>query len=861
MLPIEKIVGWMKDKPAWWRHSVKLSLSEGALSNKHLDEIYDVALVEHDIIVDEEISKLLEGSIDTTGLSDEINEVTLDKIDSVVNVGALAGDQTLSFSKHGMTIIYGDNGAGKSSYARIIKHACLSRGGVPEILGNVFEKLGQPSSANISINVNGDTVSNEWSLSFKSNSNLKSIRVFDSQAADHFVTKEDELGYKPSGLHVLEDLAEAVDYVSQRVTEEIMPGNGFVGLPAFQDTKTGRFVSQISRKTALSEVELYSATDDEIETIELLRKEIDFYRSKSPEQIRKELSSQLRQLTPLKDFIAKTISVVSDEVLSDLKENEKNFLQKKKIADDLKDKTFSGLPIRDIGGDDWRLMWDSAERYITSLDQGNSFPPQENELCPLCLQDVGKFSSEKMADFVEFLASDAVKIASDSKSRLDSKKKVIRNYRFDLAPYTSAITLADELVDGLRIQFLKLFEDLESKKDLFCAEVLPEKVTPSETEVLDKINYLVSNIEASIASISEDDDSDKIKNRKESDLQELVDKKLFRDNITAIISNIERYKLIAKYENLQEQCKSRPITEKNSEICKQEVVLPLVEAFNSELDRFGFSRFKVSPKTRGKSGAQLMKLEILDGQEPLVSKVASEGEQRCISIACFLAEMKADRRKSAVIFDDPVNSLSHQWSYRVAKRLVEESKDRQVVVLTHDIVFYKLLLEEIENVDGSSLNEICLERSRKRAGIVRSTPPWDALTTSKRVKQLQAKVRDLRKIDENGTEREFREASYAFYGYLREAWERMVEEKLLNQVVTRFGRAVQTNRLRRLIDDISQSDFDRVEQGMSRCSTYFRGHDSAPAVGDPYPTMQEIEDDLAGLSGFNDELQNERKRS
>ncbi|WP_376697583.1 AAA family ATPase, partial [Wenzhouxiangella sp. EGI_FJ10305] len=310
---------------------MKLSLSEGALSNKYLDEIYDVALVEHNIIVDEQISKLLEGSIDTTGLSDEINEVTLDKIDSVVNVGALAGDQTLSFSKHGLTIIYGDNGAGKSSYARIIKHACLSRGGVPEILGNVFEKPGQPSSANISINVNGNIVSNEWSLNFKSNSNLKSIRVFDSQAADHFVTKEDELGYKPSGLHVLEDLAEAVDYVSRRVTEEIMPGNGFVGLPAFQDTKTGRFVSQLSRKTALSEVELYSATDDEIERIELLKKEIDSYRSKSPEQIRKELSNQLRQLTPLKEFIAKSISVVSDEVFSDLKENEKDLLKKKKM--------------------------------------------------------------------------------------------------------------------------------------------------------------------------------------------------------------------------------------------------------------------------------------------------------------------------------------------------------------------------------------------------------------------------------------------------------------------------------------------------------------------------------------------------
>lgn len=861
MLPIEKIVGWIKDKPAWWQHSVKLSLSEGALSNKHLDEIYSVALVEHKIVADEGISKLLGGSIDTTGLSDEINVVALDKIDSVVNVGALAGDQSLSFSKKGMTVVYGDNGAGKSSYARIIKHACLSRGGVPEILGNVFEKSDQPSSANISINIDGNIESNEWNLSFKSNSNLKSIRVFDSQAADHFVTKEDELGYKPSGLHVLEDLAEAVDYVSRHVTEEIMPGNGFVGLPSFQDTKAGRFVSHLSRETALSEVKLYSATDEEIESIEFLKKEIASYRSKSPEQIRKELSSQLRQLTPLKEFVAKSISVVSDKVFTDLKENEKDSLRKKQLADDLKEKTFSGLPIRGIGGDEWRLMWDSAERYIISLDQGASFPLQEKELCPLCLQEIGEFSSEKMAGFVQFLASDAVRISSASKNHLDSKKADIRKYRFDLTPYASAITLADELSDEFRKHIFKLFEDLESRKHLFCGEVLPEKVAPTETGILEKINKLVSNIEASLTSIAEDDDSDRIIKRKESDLQELVDKKLFRDNLTSIISNIERYKLVAKYENVQEQCKSRPITDKNSEICKQEVVVPLVEAFNSELEKFGFSRFKVSPKTRGKSGAQLMKLEILNGREPLVAKVASEGEQRCISIACFLAEMKADRRKSAVIFDDPVNSLSHQWSYRVAKRLVEESKDRQVVVLTHDIVFYKLLLEEIENVDNSSLNEICLERSRKRAGIVRSTPPWDALTTSKRVKQLQAKVRDLRKIDENGTEREFREASYTFYGYLREAWERLVEEKLLNQVVTRFGRAVQTNRLRRLIDDISQSDFDRVEQGMSRCSTYFRGHDSAPAVGDPFPTLQEIEDDLACLSNFNEELQTKRKRS
>ena len=45
--------------------------------------------------------------------------------------------------------------------------------------------------------------------------------------------------------------------------------------------------------------------------------------------------------------------------------------------------------------------------------------------------------------------------------------------------------------------------------------------------------------------------------------------------------------------------------------------------------------------------------------------------------------------RSAIVFDDPVLSLDHRWRKRVAKRLVEETKNRQVIVLTHDLVFCK----------------------------------------------------------------------------------------------------------------------------------------------------------------------------
>ncbi|HGZ7314367.1 TPA: hypothetical protein ACOL2D_003770 [Vibrio parahaemolyticus] len=83
-----------------------------------------------------------------------------------------------------------------------------------------------------------------------------------------------------------------------------------------------------------------------------------------------------------------------------------------------------------------------------------------------------------------------------------------------------------------------------------------------------------------------------------------------------------------------------------------------------ELKSFGFNRFDIKVKTRNKAGQQHFKLELANSN----GFVVGEDEQRCIAIANFLSEMKADSRRAAVLFDDPVNSLSHQWNTKVAKR-------------------------------------------------------------------------------------------------------------------------------------------------------------------------------------------------
>lgn len=859
MTPVERIVEWIKDRPVWWRHTIRLSLNDGELNQNTQDEIYQIALMEHDLLPRDESYTEAQKAIDTTGFEPESHEVTLNRISDVINVGALAPDQLLQFSTSGLTVVYGDNGAGKSGYARILKHACLARGRAPEILGNVFVPSSAPPSAKITVEIEGVEEEKQWHSKSGSDAKLKSIRVFDGEVADNFVSDEDELGYKPLGLYLLEDLAGAIDYVKTRVAEETMPGNGLASLPAFGDTDAGRFATHLSSSTNIEDIDKHVATDEEIGSLEALHKEIIDLKAKSPEQIRKELNNKKRQLLPLQTFLIDISNKLSDKAYEEVKSKALDAEEKTMLAKQLKDRVLNDLPLSNIGSKDWKLMWDAAEKFLTS--EGNrQFPPNNGEDCPLCLQPVDEKSAAKLKEFKEFVLDKTSRQAQDSQAAIAKIQGAVKGYNLDVSPYEAAVNLINDSEEGFTKEFDDLIASLKARQVVFCEHNLQETIDKLNTAVIGKIKNQISQIGLYLTEMADDKNAAEMLKKKEEKLAEIADRKLIKANAEQIKSNIFRYKALEKYKVLQTQCKTRPVTDINADICKTEVIQPIVEYFDEELKRFGFDRFRVEPKTKGRSGAQLLRLEISDSGEPLVAKVASEGEQRCIAISCFLAEMRADHRRSAVIFDDPVNSLSHHWSGRVAKRIVEESLHRQVVVLTHDIAFYKYLLEEVESQGEASFNGICLERSRKSAGIVRRTPPWDALTTTARIRELANKLRELKKVDIDGTEQEFREAAYSFYGFLREAWERLVEEKLLNQVVTRFGRSVQTTRLKRLVD-LTEHDIQRVNAGMGKCSTYFRGHDSAPGVGDPRPTIDEVEADLLVIDEFNKELQNKRKRN
>ena len=151
-----------------------------------------------------------------------------------------------------------------------------------------------------------------------------------------------------------------------------------------------------------------------------------------------------------------------------------------------------------------------------------------------------------------------------------------------------------------------------------------------------------------------------------------------------------------------------------------------------------------------------------------------------------------------------------------------------------------------------------LTRRKKETGIIASTPPWDALSVSKRIGLLKKAHQDLDKIERMGPEEEYKEKAKVLYGKLRETWERFVEEVLLNGTIQRFGRSVQTQRLSKIVD-LTGDDYNMVDSNMSKCSTYFTGHDTAGALIEEMPDAAEFLSDILILETFTAEIRKRRK--
>jgi hypothetical protein len=221
-------------------------------------------------------------------------------------------------------------------------------------------------------------------------------------------------------------------------------------------------------------------------------------------------------------------------------------------------------------------------------------------------------------------------------------------------------------------------------------------------------------------------------------------------------------------------------------------------------------------------------------------------------LACFLAETIGVPGHSGIVVDDPVSSLDHLRTERVARRLAEEARSgRQVIVFTHDLVFSYAIRAEAAATQTPIVTHWLRRGADNRPGIVAvGEDPWQLKKVPARIGTLTDNLARLARTQDR-TGEDYRRSVTGFYADLRETWERLVEELLLNAVVSRFQTGVATQSLKGV--DVQDDDYSRVFHAMARVSRY-SGHDTAVGRQLLVPGAAEMAADLEVLRTYADQL-------
>lgn len=611
----------------------------------------------------------------------------------------------------------------------------------------------------------------------------------------------------------------------------------------------------LARITSLTNPEVVQTlahmSPDEDARLELIEKSLLDLQANDPEKLARQLTLRAGRVRALAKHLKGVEAALSADALVAMFEARRDGRRKSEEAQRLRTLTFPAGVLEGTGSEPWSVLWESARQFSQELAyRGQEFPVVENGAhCVLCQQALDYPTSLRLKQFEAFVASPTErelrearehflqlrKAFVDLKTSTDSIEETIKEVRIEHEAVAEAIGAALDTSENRRKAIvLALLSDTDLAPD--C---------PALASVSCNADALAEQLEERVRTLR-GASTDDIKKRMTAEVQELRARKLLANHVELVLNEIERKKKIAAYELCLNDTKTQTITQKSTAVTRTAVTKKLKKSFQDELLDLAFRHVEVELKEVGGADGVLYHKLIL-AQAPGVSlpRVVSEGEQRCLSIAAFFAELSTADDPSGIIFDDPVSSLDYKWREGVARRLVKEAKTRQVIVFTHDIVFL-LLLKQFAEEQGVEQLDQHVRQLHMGAGVCAEEMPWVALPVKKKIGYLKNQYQEVDKLFRDGHQSAYEKEATFLYGFLREAWERALEEVLLGGVVERFRPGVQTQQVIK-IADITEEDCKEMDAAMTKCSKWLPGHDQAAAARAEVPEPDVLKTDIEKL--------------
>ncbi|ODS40241.1 MAG: hypothetical protein A7315_09190 [Candidatus Altiarchaeales archaeon WOR_SM1_79] len=850
---IEETLKWVSTLPYWVQFVADKIIKEEEIMEKLIKKTYDLFLEDNEL---KEITlkrENIELQSNETHSQSAIDDLILLEVKNVNNVNAIAENQRIDFSKN-MTVVYGANGSGKSGYVRLFNNVFISRGD-KNILPNIFNTTGETNPSGI---FGFQSDSEHYELKFPEDKNrgeFKYFSVFDNKSVRAHLDERNELFFTPHGFEFFSKLAEVYKKIKELLKEDInknSPENQF-RLHFNSESEIKQVVDNLNASTDIEKLKKIA------EFTENDKKTLDELGVKKGELLATDIDKKIAELNNIKksidEFKEKITHILNNLSESDtIKTDISDLIQKEKLANQSGIDKFQTKLIKETGSREWKNFIESAYEFAKLQYPDNPdkvLYPEGKDHCIFCLQPLSDEAQNLIANYWDFLISTAEEEAKKSLQKIQRHKTDIEEIDFNLLQDDSILV---QWINAKDEQIVKKWKQkidgLEKQRDLILENLMNKNWENTVTSVkfdLVEIDIYTDEIQNKINELQKQNPKEEIQ-KIEKQIIFLKHKILLKQLLPSILEFIKKHKWAKKANSSISNLNTIGITSKQTEFFKTFITERYKEIFNEECKKLE-ANFGIEIGQKGQLGKTYRQLRI-EGYDP--KNVLSEGEQRAISLADFLTEIQISEFNKGIIFDDPVNSLDHERKKGIAQRIADESKNRQVIVFTHDLLFLYYLKNSVSDLNIDFKCHWMEKRKSIPGNIFLDNSPAtenDYKTTNK--------AREYYEKSKNAPPQKREHLLEQGFGALRTNYEYFVVFNLFENVVSRFDERISIDRLKDCIlpEDIVQQVIEKTGE----LSRYIEPHLHSDNYAANKPTPELLKKEIEEFISIRNNLKKKKK--
>jgi energy-coupling factor transporter ATP-binding protein EcfA2 len=843
------IVDWALERPGW-QQKVLVALAEGEIfDGVRINELADQILRSDSAAPNGEARKIsIKSSV--------VEQVQLTQVANARGVNALVEDQSLPLEPTGLTVIYGDNGSGKSGYARLIKSMVKARHSA-SVLPDVFRAKPESPTAELAYTVAG----REHTQKYPDTATPEMLKMsfYDEHCGDEYISTKSTVTYRPSALSLLDGLVQVCDGVRAVLRERIDASERTaLKLDVPPGTTAGTFAFSLTAKTTADQIDQATklAPDTNEQLASVLQDEARLTAS-NPEKEKARLSGVARQLLGLSSDISTLLSELGVERTATRVAAKAKATELRAAADIAATNSFDGEPLPGVGSEAWRTLWNAARAFsLTEAYHTHEFPvTDDSAVCVLCQQPLSETARDRFDRFNQFMTDTTARDAREAETQYQGTIAELGGLVIQSPARSTAVAALREVDAKLGTAVEGLLSKLNEERDAIVEHLTNDAPLPAalpQFDMLDTVKTLGAQLQSQADALDVTGFRDALTTatRTKAELQAGIK---LSESAAALKTEVVRLKELARLQAAKSAADTSAITQKSVALTRQYVTRQILDQFTRETERLNLQ--KVTLDDLGGQKGQLNQKPSLLGathRGATAASVLSEGEQTVLGLAGFFTEATFDESKSALVFDDPVTSLDHVRREKVAARLAQLALDRQVIVFTHDVSFV-VDLARVAEEEGVSLAERSIERRGNLPGVCLTTFPWKAKDFNSRIHDLRVDLQKLIKERPDLETSVYEERVACWAGKLSELWERCISTEIIDQIFDRGKSEARVAKFR-LLAGITKDDDKDFQEGYGSTSKWSRRHDKAPITNYVAPEPPDLETELERLVSWQKRL-------